>query len=274
MQELSETPDMAAGEAAPLDAAERPDLPPLFTARPLPGQADPLATAVGRAARGGAEAGELLFAVRPDRARAALVLAPEAPFSKSAEIIYVAMTALNDALGATLPAQIGVLFGWPDRILINGAEGGRLHYATPTVDPTIVPDWLVIGFELALLGDLPEDPGLVIDRTNLFEEGAGEVAPKAILESFARHFLSWLHRWETEGLARVAAAWEARMAGVEDAYAFPPPDGSDPAGGRISARAAGVAPDGAMRIRLEDGERRLSAARAFRLIGAAEGADA
>lgn len=246
-----------------LEPDERLDLPPLFAAHPLPGHLDPAAEAAARAARGAAEAGDLFFAVRPDRAKAALTLAPEAPFAKSAEIIYVAMIALNDALGATLPAQIGVLFGWPDRILINGAEGGRMTYASATTDPAAVPDWMTVGFELALVGDLPEDPGLDMGRTNLFEEGAGEASPKEILESFARHFLSWLHRWETDGLARVAAAWAERMAGVEDPYAFPPPDGSEETGQRLVARAAGVAEDGAMRILVDGAERRLSAARAF-----------
>jgi len=253
-------------EAARGAAESAPALPPLFEARAVGADEDPLERAVADARSGAAEAGALYYPVRPDRLRLALVLAPETPFAHSAEIAYVTMIAVNDALGATLPAQIGVLFGWPDRVLVNGAEAGGLRYATPTKTADAVPDWLAVGLDLALAGEPRGEPGRDLGRTNLFEEGAGSVSPKEIIEAFARHFLNWLHRWERDGLKPVAGAWEARMAGVDAPYPFPIYDAD---GARATtaapARAAGVAGDGAMRVLVDGRERRLALPNAFTL---------
>lgn len=236
---------------------DAPDLPPAFTGKPLPADTDPADAARTAAREGRAETGELYYAVRPDRAMATLVLAPEVPFAKAAEIVYVTMSAFNDAAGAVLPAQIGVLLGWPDRILMNGAEAGRFTYASATDDPATVPDWMLVGFELTLLGDPRVEPGVDLGHTNAFEEGASEVSPRELFESFTRHFLSWLHRWETEGLARIRPAWEERMAGVEHPYPFPV------GGERRRAKALGLAEDGTMRIEVDGAETRLPLAEAF-----------
>ncbi|MEQ8602454.1 MAG: biotin/lipoate--protein ligase family protein [Marivibrio sp.] len=256
---------MTAGDADDRERAETaPALPPLFEARPVGADDDPLAQAVADARAGAADAGALYYPVRPDRLRAALVLAPETPFAHAAEIAYVAMIAFNDALGATLPPQIGVLFGWPDRVLVNGAAAGSMRYVTSTKAADAVPDWMAVGLDLALAGDPRSEPGRELGRTNLFEEGAGEVSPKEILEAFARHFLSWLHRWERDGLKPVAGAWEARMAGVDEPYPFPIYDADGaPTRNAPPARAGGVAQDGAMRVLVDGRERRIALAHAF-----------
>lgn len=250
--------------------ADAPTLPPLFEARAVAADHDPLDAATADALAGRAEAGALYYPVRPDRLQAALLLTPETPFAHAAEIAYVAMIAFNDALGATLPPQVGVLFGWPDRVLVNGAEAGALRYVSATKTPDAVPDWMAIALDLAMVGDPRAEPGRDLGATNLYEEGAGDVSPKEILEAFSRHFLSWLHRWERDGLKPVAGAWEERMAGVESPYPFPIFE----TGGRRTktttpGRAAGVAEDGAMRVLVDGRERRIPLAHAFTLPAAA-----
>ncbi len=237
---------------------DAPALPPAFTAHALGADDSALERALAKARAGEAEAGDLFFPVRPDRAEAALVLAPEQPFAKAGEVIYVAMAALNDALGSAIPAQIGVLLGWPDRVLLNGAETGHLTYVTANDAPDAVPDWMVVGFELTLMGDPRVEPGTDLGQTNFYEEGASELSPKEILEAFARHFMNWLHRWETEGMKHLGPAWEERMAGLEAAYPFPVE------GRPVPARAAGIGPEGVMRIVVDGAERHLPLSQAWR----------
>jgi biotin-(acetyl-CoA carboxylase) ligase len=71
-----------------------------------------------------------------------------------------------------------------------------------------VPAWAVVGVALDVLGDPDDDaPGSHPDRTTLLEEGFDELDPGLLLESFARHFLSWMGRWQEDGFASVRDAW-------------------------------------------------------------------
>jgi biotin-(acetyl-CoA carboxylase) ligase len=58
--------------------------------------------------------------------------------------------------------------------------------------------------------DPGEEPGRRPDLTSLVQEGCVEITAVRLLESFARHFLAWLHRWQEDGFAPVRAAWGAR----------------------------------------------------------------
>ena len=78
-----------------------------------------------------------------------------------------------------------------------------------------VPDWLVIGFGVAMRGPRTEQaaPGR-FRRTTLADEGCGEVATIDLLEAFSRHFLSWINRWQEQGVEPVRKAWLARAIGL------------------------------------------------------------
>jgi biotin-(acetyl-CoA carboxylase) ligase len=130
-------------------------------------------------------------------------------------VAYVTMVAVGDALGALIPPAIPVGFGWPDRIVLNGAPiGGIRLLAARTGDADGVPDWMVAGVTLAFKA-LPGggEPGRVAHRTTLDMEGCGDMTVTAFLESFARHFLYWMNRWQEDGFTRVKLAWLERAAG-------------------------------------------------------------
>ena len=80
---------------------------------------------------------------------------------------------------------------------------------TATADPEAVPDWLVIGVEMRWR--LAHEPGLTPERTTLAEEGCAELRPARLLEAWARHGLSWIHRWGEEGAAPLHAAWRGLL---------------------------------------------------------------
>ena len=196
-------------------------LPSIYRPLALTPPSDPFDEACALAAAQG-EAGTFFWARREDRAQCAVLLAPDRPAASALLVAYVALLGLREALGAVAPPAIPATFGWPDRLLVNGAHAGGIRVRLPPLkDPDGVPDWLAVGLEVLIAGD-PEDPdpGRHVDRTSLYEEGCGEVTASALLESFARYFLNWINRWQDDGFAPVKAAWLARAADYEEEVEF------------------------------------------------------
>jgi len=194
--------------------SERPVMPPLFRPLAATPDIDPFERGV-QVAAGGAEAGTVLWSIGEDRCQAAVVLAPEHPLEDSLPIVLVAMLGLGDALGALLPPVVALTFGWPDRIEINGGVVGGVRMASArTEKPADIPDWIVVGYGLAAQSR-PEgpEPGNRPGHTTLADEGC-EIACIDLVEHFGRHFLSWINRWQQDGVAPVRQAWLSRAAGL------------------------------------------------------------
>lgn len=195
--------------------SERPNFPPLLRPFAVPSDLDPFERCVQLAVEG-AEAGTLLWSFGQDTCEGAVVLAPEQPREPSLPIVLVAMLGLGDGLGALVPPVVAVTFGWPDRVEVNGGVVGGVRCASaPTETADAVPDWLVIGFRIAMRGaqasaQAAEDR----QRTTLADEGCGEVTTIDLLEEFGRHFLSWINRWQEAGVKPVQQAWLSRATGL------------------------------------------------------------
>ena len=194
---------------------ERPTLPPLL--RPIAVAPDwhPFERCLGLAAEGAA-AGTLLWRIGEDACEGAVVLAPEQPREPSLPIVLIAMLGLGDALGAMVPPMVAVTFGWPDRIEVNrGVIGGVRFACAATATAEAVPDWLVIGFGIAMRGRRTAGTTPArFRRTTLADEDCGEVMALDLLEGFGRHFLSWINRWQEEGVEPVQRAWLSRATGL------------------------------------------------------------
>jgi biotin-(acetyl-CoA carboxylase) ligase len=185
-----------------------PVLPPPYTLVLVDRERDPLAHARAHAARA-VEDGLLVLADRTDRLALALLLEPDRPRAATLETLYVLANAAADTLAAHLPPLLPVGLGWPGRLLVDGAEVGRLRLAVADGVTEAPPAWLVLGLELRLAAG-PEEPGRDPGRAAL-EEIAGDVPGSVELaESLSRHFLSWLERLEQEGPGPLRAAWNAR----------------------------------------------------------------
>jgi BirA family biotin operon repressor/biotin-[acetyl-CoA-carboxylase] ligase len=194
--------------------SERPVMPPLFQPLAVTPDVDPFERAQQAAAEG-AEAGTVLWSIGQDACQAAVVLAPEHSLEASLPIVLVAMLGLGDALGALLPPVVSVTYSWPDRIEVNGgAVGGVRMVSAPTEAAGEIPDWLVVGYGLAVrarAGDA--EPAQQPGRTTLADEGC-EIACMDLLEAFARHFLAWINRWQGDGVGPVRQAWLSRATGL------------------------------------------------------------
>ena len=194
---------------------ERPVLPPLLKPFAVAPDLHPFERCLELAAEG-AQPGTLLWSIGEEVCEGAIVLAPEQPLEPSLPIVLIALLGLGDALGALVPPMVTVTFGWPDRIEVNGAVVGGVRFASAATETTAaVPDWLVVGFGVAMRGRRTHDAAPErFPRTTLADEGCGEVLAIDLLEAFSRHFLSWINRWQEQGVEPVRKAWLTRATGL------------------------------------------------------------
>jgi biotin-(acetyl-CoA carboxylase) ligase len=194
--------------------SERPVLPPLLRPLAVAPEVHPFERGLELAAEG-ADPGTLLWSTGQQVCEGAVVLAPEQPRQASLPVVLIAMLGLGDALGAMVPPMAAVTFGWPDRIEVNGGVVGGVRFACAATETSeAVPDWLVLGFGVAMRdrrtgGAAPDNLRL----TTLADEGC-EVLTLDLLEAFGRHFLSWINRWQEAGVEPVQKAWLSRATGL------------------------------------------------------------
>ena len=200
------------------DLVEAPTFPPLMRGERV--SASPFAQAVRRA-RDGDDPGLVVWRGGATL-DAAVILVPEVPLRRALEMVPAGMVALRDALGALGPSEMPVHFDWPGTVRVNGGRCGRMRVAASTSDAAAEPDWLVLGLSLAF--GAPPDGGRRPDETGLHAEGAGELTPEAVLESWSRHLMHRIAEWEERG-PRVlhdewtAAAWTSDgWVGLDEAF--------------------------------------------------------
>ncbi|HMM14180.1 MAG TPA: biotin--[acetyl-CoA-carboxylase] ligase [Parvibaculum sp.] len=182
-----------------------------------------------------------------------LFLRPQVGPRKAAELSFVAALAVHDAVDALLPPPLrpGLKLKWPNDLLHDGRKlAGILLESSGIAGSELA--WLAIGIgiNLARHPDNVEYPA-----TSLAALGLPDVTPERALEFLAAAFDRRLRQWnEVQGFAAIREAWLARAAGL---------------GGPITVRLVdetfegifvGLAPDGALDVRLPSGEIRKIAA--------------
>jgi len=188
---------------------EAPNFPPLMRGERARTGVDPVLRAAATAETG-CDPGLVVYNSGGDTLSAALVLAPEAPLGDAMAMVFAAAHGLADALGVLAPPEVAVQFDWPGGIRLNGANCGRVRAAASSHEAAEVPDWLVVGFDLALVPASDGEPGADPDRTALSEEGCGEIDPFDLLESWSRHTLVWINTWLDDGMGRLHVDWRGR----------------------------------------------------------------
>jgi biotin-(acetyl-CoA carboxylase) ligase len=199
-----------------------------------------------RQAHLGCDAGLVTYGTGADIIEAALVLAPEVPLGKAMAMLPLAAIGYQNALGALAPPEVAVHLEWAGGLRLNGAACGVFRVAASTNDPTKVPDWLVVGFQVPFLPD-SDEMGYAPDRTALAAEGCAEVAADQLIESWARHTLHWINRWESEGNRAIHADWRGLAHGI----------GEDITQGDLTGVFVGVDEDFGMLLRDDTGKTHL-----------------
>ena len=217
--------------------------PPILAARRVASSARPFEAAIEGAARGELGAADALWSDAAGRAELAIVLEPDVGSAMSREGAAVMFLAVADSLGALMPPQTSVYLRWPHTLLLNVGEVGRISLALDRDGEERTPDWLVIAASLQVdtLADVRE-PGDVVDRTSLAEEGAGELSATTLLHVIAAHFLVRLDQWQQGGLDAIERLLVERIEGFDMPVLIR--DGADGFVGRV----LGVAPGMELRV--------------------------
>jgi BirA family biotin operon repressor/biotin-[acetyl-CoA-carboxylase] ligase len=136
-----------------------------------------------------------------------LVLRPDCPAARAAELGFVAAVALVAALDRLSPG-LDLAFKWPNDVLFGGGKlAGILIEAE---SGTAAMDWLVLGLGVNVA---TAPAGTELPAAALSERGSG-ITVEALLAAFADDFLAWTKRWQAEGFSPVRQAWLARARGL------------------------------------------------------------
>jgi len=183
---------------------------------------------------------------------ATLLVVTQRPPVEAAQVTFIAALAVADLLDSWAPASL-VTIKWPNDVMLAGEKAAGVlvesggHAAGGL--------WLAVGIGV----NLAHAPvGTERPATALVHHLRGDVtAPPSVEAAAARlaeAFEVWMTRWETLGFQPILDAWRARTPGLDG-----------PAVARLGREtvegvAEGVAPDGALKLRLADGSLRLISA--------------
>jgi BirA family transcriptional regulator, biotin operon repressor / biotin---[acetyl-CoA-carboxylase] ligase len=146
-----------------------------------------------------------------------------------------------------------VTIKWPNDVMLAGDKASGV-----LVESGVHPAgglWLAVGIGVNLVHAPTgtERPAAALAQ-HLRVDVAAPPTAEAAGAKLAQAFAIWLERWQTLGFEPILDAWTARTTGLDG-----------PATARlghetVEGRAEGVAPDGALRLRLADGTLRLISA--------------
>ena len=183
---------------------------------------------------------------------ASLLTFTRKPPAEAAQVTFIAALAVADLLDAFAPPSL-VTIKWPNDVMLAGDKASGILVESGAHASGGL--WLAIGMGVNL-AHAPS--GTERPATALVHHLAGAVAAPPTLEAalakLAEALAVWLERWEALGFQPILDAWIARTLGLDG-----------PAVARLGhetleGRAEGVAPDGALRLRLADGSLRLISA--------------
>lgn len=186
-----------------------PIFPPLLSGHDVPASENAYEVACTRAGAGELGAGDVVWSRHADTVDVAIILEPDVTLETAVQMLPLSMVAIGDCLGVLTPPQVGVSFTWPGDIRVNGAVAGRMKVAAAGPrDAGSTPQWMVLGLWLRhRRQDHEPEPGEVPDQTWLSEEGCEELTRTQVIESFSRHFLTWLNDWNDDGFRSIHGSW-------------------------------------------------------------------
>jgi BirA family biotin operon repressor/biotin-[acetyl-CoA-carboxylase] ligase len=186
-----------------------------------------------------------------------LVLRPECPAPRAAQLGFVAALGLGDALTPLVGPALQLRYKWPNDLLADGRKlaGILLESETRASDRV---DFVVMGIGVNIVAA----PGNVeFPATSLTAQGVAGVTPEAVLEGFTRHFADWARRWRDEGFAPVRAAWLMAASGLGEAIRVRLDRGT------LFGRFRDLDADGALVLDAAEGSRRIAAGDVFPVLG-------
>ncbi|THD73109.1 biotin--[acetyl-CoA-carboxylase] ligase [Phenylobacterium sp.] len=205
------------------------------------GLAGPVWITAGRQTAGRGRRGRA-WSTETGNLAATLLTTTDVPAAEAAQLSFVAALAACD-LADTCLGEGAARLKWPNDVLVFGRKAVGI-----LVESGMRPDgrlWLGVGIGVNL-AHAPE--GVERPATSFAEHMAGP-PPKPLdaLEVLATRFESWRKLWATQGFSPIAEGWTARAHGLGERCEARLPNRT------LSGIAEGMDPDGALRLRLDDG---------------------
>jgi len=189
----------------------------------------------------------------PGNLYVSLLLRPDAPAPRAAQLGFVAALGLGDAVLDIAGKAIDPRYKWPNDVLVRGRKlAGILLESETGADGRL--DFVVIGVGVNILVT-PED--VEYPSTSLAAEGVAGVTPEEVLAAFAKRFGRWERRWQRVGFAPVRKAWLARAAGLGEQIRVRLERTT------LHGRFVGLDHDGTLLLDTADGRHRIAAGEVF-----------
>jgi BirA family biotin operon repressor/biotin-[acetyl-CoA-carboxylase] ligase len=146
----------------------------------------------------------------PGNLHCAIVLRPDEPMAVAEQINYVTAVSLATAIAGFVTPMTELRYRWPNDVLLND-----LKVAGILLDPCAVNNDNVECLVLGINVNVKSHPKDLDDRAaNMHADGFSTSTDAELLESFSRHFLSWINRWAEEGFGPIGKAWTQRANGM------------------------------------------------------------
>jgi BirA family biotin operon repressor/biotin-[acetyl-CoA-carboxylase] ligase len=174
---------------------------------------------------------------------ASLLLRPDVPPAKAAELSFVTALAVADTADILLPDGVKAELKWPNDVLVRGAKiaGILVEYAEAAV---------IIGIGVNVR-HVPSNTSYPV--TSLIDRGADTQDPEPVLHALLPEFAHRFLDWQTNGFTTTRTAWleRAHVLGSSITVAI---------GGRsIVGAFSDLASDGALIVQTADGPVRIVA---------------
>ena len=181
-----------------------------------------------------------------------LVLRPEAPLAKAAELSFVASLALYDALTGVGPAGFVVHCKWPNDVLLNQHKVAGILLEAET-GKAAHPDWVILGVGL----NVAEFPAKAEFPASSLRAQGWNVSPEDCLEAFCRHFMVWTNTWLSDGFPPIRKNWLWRCWGKGEKIEVRLADKT------VKGVFADLDQDGALLLNTGKGQRKITAGDVF-----------
>ena len=185
------------------------------------------------------------WASPPGNLYVSVVLRPGVPMTRSAELSFVSVVALGEALSSVVAKADRLAFKWPNDVLLGGRKVAGILLETESGA-----DWVVLGVGVNVVSH-PADAAF--PATDLAADSPAP-ALRHLLVLFANALDVWMVRWRTQGFAPVRNAWMARAWGQGDPITVRLPDRS------LTGRFSDLDAHGRLILALPDGSNKLVAA--------------
>ncbi len=170
----------------------------------------------------------------PGNVYTTVILRPEVPTARAAELSLVAAVAMSDAIAAFASP---VSLKWPNDVLLGGAKVAGVLLEAIAAGAALSAVLVGIGINVASRPRIQDRP------TARVADADADAVFEALLEAIGQRY----DQWRLDGMAGIRSAWLDRGPALDSAMTV----GQGQT--RIEGRFAGLESDGRLRLRLADG---------------------